>query len=175
MKLSQALAAGKNISDEELRNLALPRYGCPAALLDRPRDLAEWLQAHPQCDVEVVEAVLPVGGKTLRPEQSPFSKAVRRAYGGKCAVTGESCPAVLEAAHLPGRDHKRGHNRARDGILLRADLHKLMDEDPPLMTLQRRTDGEIVVQIQPAAGPDYARHNGQKIRLPKRINERPAI
>ena len=175
MKLSQALADGKTVPPEELRALALPRYGCPADLLREPRALAEWLRKNPRCDVEVAEVAVPTGTKTLRPEQAKFRREVFRAYGGKCAVSGESCHAVLEAAHLPGRSHESGHNQARDGILLRADLHKLMDNRPPLLSLTRHADGEIVVQIQPDAGPGYAQFNRKKIRTPKRIRDRPAL
>ena len=174
MKLSQALAAGKNISREELENLALPRYGFQGDLENR-RDLLRWLRANPHCDVNVRETEPPpVGQKTLRPEQNKFRAAVFRAYAGKCAVTGEAAKPALEAAHLPGRRHQSGSNSARDGILLRSDLHKLMDAKPPLLTLVRE-NGDIIVRIRKGAGPNYQKLNGKKIRLPKRILDRPAL
>ena len=170
MKRSDALVAGirPNLQTD------LRRAGYQGALDDIPAVIT-FLRARPMLDVEIPETEpLPVGTKTLRPEQAQFRREVFRAYGGKCALTGESCHAVLEAAHLPGRSHELGHNRASDGILLRIDLHKLMDEKPPLMILQRQPDG-IVVRIKPAAGAYYAQFNGKKIRQPKRIHDCPAL
>jgi hypothetical protein len=47
-----------------------------------------------------------------------FSLAVRDAYRGACAVTGEHCIPVLEAAHIVpyARD---GQHRVDNGLLLR--------------------------------------------------------
>ncbi|MHB9004189.1 MAG: HNH endonuclease [Coriobacteriia bacterium] len=58
--------------------------------------------------------------------QGLFSLAVRDAYRGACAVTGEHSGPVLEAAHIVpyGRG---GEHRVDNGILLRSDLHRLYD------------------------------------------------
>ena len=51
-----------------------------------------------------------------------------------CAVSGESCPTVLEAAHIVSV--KDGGNEVlSNGILLRANLHRLYDADPPEFTI----------------------------------------
>lgn len=63
----------------------------------------------------------------VRTGQTAFRAAVFYAYGGRCAVSGCAVPAALEAAHRRGRDWKKGHNAATDGILLRSDLHGLYD------------------------------------------------
>ncbi|XRQ26830.1 HNH endonuclease (plasmid) [Ralstonia pseudosolanacearum] len=63
----------------------------------------------------------------IRQQQQAFRKAVFEAYGGRCAVSGCDIPEALEAAHLLGRDWRKGHNQAGDGILLRRDLHTLYD------------------------------------------------
>jgi hypothetical protein len=63
----------------------------------------------------------------LRPEQAAFRQRVGDAWGWRCAITGEDVPEVLEAAHLPGANWRTGANEATDGILLRADLHRLLD------------------------------------------------
>lgn len=61
-----------------------------------------------------------------RQGQGKFRNDVLRAYGYRCAVTEYDVEAVLEAAHiLPYRGP--AHNDVRNGILLRADLHTLMD------------------------------------------------
>lgn len=58
--------------------------------------------------------------------QGLFSLAVREAYKGACAVTGEHSGPVLEAAHIVpyGRG---GEHRVDNGLLLRSDLHRLYD------------------------------------------------
>lgn len=58
--------------------------------------------------------------------QGLFSLAVRDAYAGACAVTGEHSSPVLEAAHIVpyGRG---GEHRVDNGVLLRSDLHRLFD------------------------------------------------
>ncbi|WP_158622674.1 HNH endonuclease [Pseudomonas sp. p99-361] len=63
----------------------------------------------------------------VRPEQALFRRRLFMAYGGKCAVSGCSVVQALDAAHLFGRDWRKGHNNATDGILLRKDLHALYD------------------------------------------------
>ena len=106
--------------------------------------------------------------RLTRPEQRKFRERVIRAYGGSCAITGESCNAVLEAAHLPGRDHTQ-HNLARDGILLRIDLHRLLDTG--LMTFTAKG----IIQIIREAGAEYRKLHGQTIRFPKRKSDHPTL
>jgi len=62
-----------------------------------------------------------------RLKQQSFRVLVGDRCGWACVVSGTSIPEVLDAAHLPGRNW-REHNAAGDGILLRADLHRLMDQ-----------------------------------------------
>ncbi|WP_175969913.1 HNH endonuclease [Burkholderia sp. BCC0322] len=63
----------------------------------------------------------------LRLEQPAFRRAVIAHHDGKCVVTECAVEALLDAAHLPGRDWRLGHNKATDGIPLRADLHRALD------------------------------------------------
>ncbi len=58
--------------------------------------------------------------------QGTFSLAVRDAYDGACAVTGEHSAPVLEAAHIVPYGRGGGH-RVENGLLLRSDLHRLYD------------------------------------------------
>ncbi len=62
-----------------------------------------------------------------RLRQQRFRVLVGERYGWRCAVTGLTVRQVLDAAHLPGRDW-RTDNEATDGILLRVDLHRLVDQ-----------------------------------------------
>ena len=61
-----------------------------------------------------------------RLEQRKFRFLVGERFKWKCAVTGVAVREALDAAHLPGKDW-RHNNEAEDGILLRVDLHRLMD------------------------------------------------
>ncbi len=62
----------------------------------------------------------------VRRGQMRLRQNLFRLYDGKCAVTGCSTEAVLEACHI--FDHtKSGINRAENGLLLRADTHCLFD------------------------------------------------
>src|SRR5687768_9832869 len=54
-----------------------------------------------------------------RQGQQVFRAQVLRAYGGECAVSGEMCVEVLEAAHIQPYV-SRESNDVRNGIALRA-------------------------------------------------------
>ena len=65
--------------------------------------------------------------RKVRKGQSAFRKKLLQLYGGRCAISGWSPEAVLEAAHL--RVHSvSGNNASKNGILLRSDLHGLFDD-----------------------------------------------
>ncbi len=58
--------------------------------------------------------------------QQTFRIAVLDAYGRSCAITGEHSLPALEAAHIrPFAEN--GPHEIRNGLLLRADLHRLLD------------------------------------------------
>lgn len=65
----------------------------------------------------------------IRLQQPMFRKAVLEACGGRCVITGCTIAELLDAAHLPGRDWRAGHNTAADGIALRVDLHRALDAE----------------------------------------------
>ena len=138
-----------------------------AELLGEPETIA--MPEGRESDEEAAATGPPVAyERSARPEQRRFRERLVRAYGGRCAVTGEAADVVLQASHLPGRDHAR-HNRASDGVLLRADLHLLLDAG--LMTFT--ADG--VVQIAADAGPEYRKLRGRSIRFPQRAADRPKL
>lgn len=61
-----------------------------------------------------------------RLKQGVFRVRVGDRCGWKCAVSGNEVREALDAAHLPGKNW-RLDNKATDGIMLRADLHRLLD------------------------------------------------
>lgn len=94
----------------------------------------------------------------VRPDQAVFRRLVFEAYDGRCAISGCDLASVLDAAHLDGRNWRLGHNGAKDGILLRKDLHALYDAK--LLTI---TDG--LVYVAGTARKYYEQFHGQKIRV----------
>jgi putative restriction endonuclease len=65
---------------------------------------------------------------TIRPRlgQSSFRVLVTDAYQRRCAFTGERTLLALEAAHIIPYSTEGGHD-VRNGLLLRADFHRLFD------------------------------------------------
>ena len=61
-----------------------------------------------------------------REGQPAFRQALLKAYGGACAISGCTIEALLEAAHIV--PYRGSHtNVVENGLLLRADLHKMFD------------------------------------------------
>ena len=58
--------------------------------------------------------------------QSSFRVLVTDAYQRRCAITGERTLVTLEAAHIVPYSGEGGHD-VRNGLLLRADFHRLFD------------------------------------------------
>ncbi len=58
--------------------------------------------------------------------QSSFRVLVTDAYQRRCAITGESTLMALEAAHIVPYSGEGGHD-VWNGLLLRADFHRLFD------------------------------------------------
>lgn len=94
-----------------------------------------------------------------RPEQAAFRERVGNAWGWRCAITGESVREVLDAAHLPTASWRAGDNAAEDGILLRADLHRLLDAG--LLWVE---DGVVRVQVG-----SYRQFDGVHVMRPHRM------
>ena len=59
--------------------------------------------------------------------QSSFRVLVTDAYKRRCAITGENTLLALEAAHIVPYADERGSHDVRNGLLLRADFHRLFD------------------------------------------------
>lgn len=97
----------------------------------------------------------------MRKGQSVFRQELLDAYGGACAVTGFKTGCTLQAAHILNYRGKRS-NVARNGLLLRADIHALFDSSQ--LAIDPGT-GYIVVGD---SVPDDAYHelNGKPLRLP---------
>ena len=102
--------------------MQLDRYGFDADIDDIPA-VIDWLRQHPLIDFELPEPKTRVTEQ--RPLQEAFKRTVSDAWDGKCPISGCDIPELLEAAHRHGEGSWRNRNDARDGILLRVDLHRL--------------------------------------------------
>jgi putative restriction endonuclease len=107
--------------------------------------------------------------------QGGFRALVADAYQRRCAITGESTLPVLEAAHIHA--YKAGGPHAVfNGLLLRADFHKLFDlnlvtvaPDHTIMVSKRIRD-------QWFNGKNYYRLDGQPLAvLPEHPDDRPNL
>ena len=88
-----------------------------------------------------------------RPNQRRFRERLMRDYHGRCAVTGCDIPELLDAAHLmPWRV-------GDEGILLRVDLHRMIDRGVAEI---RNGRFRLLRQVL-----DYEKYDGVKVSKPK--------
>lgn len=96
-----------------------------------------------------------------------FRTLVLNAYGSKCAITGTSVPAVLDAAHIvPYRGN--AHNVVSNGLCLRRDVHGLFDRG--MIAVDEGSHEVITARI--LRGTEYG-HLGL-LRLPQLKTDRPS-
>lgn len=105
--------------------------------------------------------------------QGLFSLAVRDAYHGACAVTGEHSSPVLEAAHIIPYA-KGGEHRVDNGLLLRSDLHRLYDRGYVTITPDYKFSVGERLRKDFNNGRSYYSLSGQKITLPSEVKLRPS-
>jgi hypothetical protein len=97
--------------------------------------------------------------RKFRRNQGRFRLKLMELYDSKCAISGEGVVEVLEAAHIV--DHaEAGINHARNGLLLRSDLHRLFDAG----LIAINPESLKVVVSQDLAGTMYQQLSGRKLR-----------
>lgn len=101
--------------------------------------------------------------------QQKFRRELMRVYDHKCAVTGESIGRVLEATHIEPYINEAS-NHIQNGILLRVDIHRLMEDG--LISLS--DDMELLISSK-LVGTSYDQFDGQILRLPLVNSERPSL
>ncbi len=98
--------------------------------------------------------------------QGTFRILVTDAYNRRCAVTHEKVLPVLEAAHIrPFADG--GEHRVDNGLLLRSDLHILLDRGYVTVTPGYKFEVSRHLRTDFDNGQEYFAWHGQPIRLPK--------
>jgi putative restriction endonuclease len=105
--------------------------------------------------------------------QGTFRVAVTDAYRRACAVTGEHSLPVLEAAHLWSYAAGGPHD-VRNGVLLRADLHRLLDQGYVTVMPDYKLEVSQRLYEDYGNGRSYRPLHGVKIQAPTKENERPA-
>ena len=110
---------------------------------------------------------------TPRLGQGTFRVSVTDAYDRACAITSEHSLPALEAAHI--RSYAReGPHEVPNGILLRADLHRLFDKGYVTVTPDYRLEVSSRLKADYSNGRSYYPLNGQTLRLPATTKDRPA-
>ncbi|MFD6949088.1 restriction endonuclease [Nocardiopsis sp. TSRI0078] len=106
--------------------------------------------------------------------QEAFKLALMSAYQGRCAVTGIDVPPALEAAHIHPVS-EGGLHRLDNGMLLRADVHRLFDQG------YLGVSPELTVRVSPRlhehpspATKEYTGLEGRSIALPPRKADLPS-
>jgi putative restriction endonuclease len=98
-----------------------------------------------------------------RKGQAKFKSDLINIYGSICMITGCSTSIVIEASHVyPYRGNN--DNNPYNGLLLRADLHKLFDAD--LIGIDPQT---FTIELHPSIeNNQYRKLKGKKLRIKRK-------
>jgi putative restriction endonuclease len=94
------------------------------------------------------------------------------AYERACAVTQEHSLPALDASHIQPYAQQGPHD-VRNGVLLRADLHRLFDQGYVTITPEYRLEVSPRLRQDYSNGLSYYPLSGQRVSLPKAVNEAP--
>jgi putative restriction endonuclease len=104
--------------------------------------------------------------------QATFRIAVLDAYDRACAITGEHSLPALEASHI--RSYAlAGPHETRNGVLLRADLHRLFDTGYVTVTPELRLEVSARLRADYQNGRSYYPFHGTTLRVPAAQRDRP--
>jgi putative restriction endonuclease len=110
----------------------------------------------------------------IRPRlgQGAFRVAVTDAYARACAVTGEHSLPALDAAHIRPFA-KDGPHTVSNGLLLRADVHRLFEQGYLGVTGDYRLMVSDRLRADYNNGRSYYPLHGKRLALPARTEDRP--
>jgi hypothetical protein len=92
-----------------------------------------------------------------------FRADVLDLYGSTCVISGCSAPDAIDAAHLIGVGDN-GEDKRENGIVFRADLHRLFDAKPALMSISPKG---MTVHFSDNCRDHYLSYEGAIIQIPK--------
>lgn len=104
--------------------------------------------------------------------QGSFRLLVTDAYERSCAVTREKALPVLEAAHIVPYA-EGGLHRVDNGLLLRSDLHRLLDKGYVTVTPDLRLEVSDRLRLEFDNGQEYLAMRGREIWVPEEKSARP--
>lgn len=113
--------------------------------------------------------------RLVRPRlgQGTFRSLITDLYERRCAITGEKALPVLEAGHIRPVS-EGGRHEASNGLLLRADLHRLFDRGYVTVTPRGefRVSRRLKTDFQ--NGEPYYPLEGARVRVPPDALDRPS-
>jgi len=141
----------------------------------RMRQLARGLQAEDADEnIEPPDEISALERRNIsikrRRGQQAFRNKLIKTYDGKCAISGCEVLDVLEAAHLKNYDGQHT-NVLPNGLLLRADLHTLLDCN--LMAIDPETR-KVRFSKQASGSLSYKNFEGKEIMEPNNPKHKPS-
>jgi putative restriction endonuclease len=106
--------------------------------------------------------------------QATFRIAVLDAYERACAVTKEHSLPALEASHIRAFAHN-GPHEVRNGLLLRADLHRLFDTGYVTVSPDLRLEVSPRLRTDYKNGRSYYPFHGAEVQVPVQAALQPAM
>jgi putative restriction endonuclease len=106
--------------------------------------------------------------------QGSFRVLVTDAYNRRCAVTNERTLPALEAAHIKPYSES-GRHVVSNGILLRRDLHALLDKGYVTISPSMKFEVSRKIKEEFENGRDYYRLQGTELRLPNNPVNHPSL
>ncbi len=104
--------------------------------------------------------------------QGTFRILVTDAYGRECAISRERALPALEAVHIKPFNLVETHD-VTNGLLLRADLHRLFDVGYVTVTPEYRVEVSRRIREDFDDGATYLDFHGRAIALPRSLEVRP--
>jgi hypothetical protein len=111
----------------------------------------------------IVERQRTLTTASTRRGQAQFRTLVLRMYGGRCWLTNEAIPEVLEAAHIVPVEYQ-GSDEANNGLCLRVDVHRLYDSGH----VRIRSNGDVALS-------DVAKKSVSYSALPQKVTFPPFL
>ena len=137
-----------------------PKEGISASELDPDFDL----------DDPPDERRIQQSEQVIREGAEAFKRQMMVAWSERCAVTGTSVPAVLDAAHIY-RYYGLASNVPCNGILLRTDIHRLFDRH---LVGFRYDNGDLRIVVAASLGSsEYGYLDRKPVALPNDDRLRP--
>jgi hypothetical protein len=122
-------------------------------------------------DAPVDERRKQESGRAVRDGAERFRRDLLKTWGGQCAIAGTHVAEALDGAHIyPYLGDNT--NLVINGVLLRADLHRLFDRH--LISFRYEESSLIISVSKKLADTEYEVYSGRRIVLPTARRHQPA-